>query len=125
MDDLLRIGELARATGLTVRTLHHYDAIGLLAPSERAYNGYRLYDAAAVERLYRIRALRALGLSLDEIRVVLDRRGEDPRQTVARHIERLDEQLELTATLRRRLVRIGDALARSEAPSQDDVLQAI
>jgi DNA-binding transcriptional MerR regulator len=52
-----KIGELARATGLTVRTLHHYDAVGLLPPSERSEAGYRLYTRTDVERLYEIVAL--------------------------------------------------------------------
>ncbi|GAA1014576.1 hypothetical protein Aple_047450 [Acrocarpospora pleiomorpha] len=65
------VGELARATGLTVRTLHHYDQIGLLTPHERTASGHRRYTEHDLRRLYRIRALSALGLSLDEIASVL------------------------------------------------------
>ncbi|QJW83354.1 MerR family transcriptional regulator [Ramlibacter terrae] len=54
----LKVGELARSTGLTVRTLHHYDEIGLLKPSGRSESGYRLYAEADVARLHAIRALR-------------------------------------------------------------------
>ena len=61
-----KIGELARATGLTVRTLHHYDEIGLLVPSERTQAGYRLYGEQDVRRLYEIRALRDLGIPLGD-----------------------------------------------------------
>ncbi|RKG76119.1 MerR family transcriptional regulator [Corallococcus exercitus] len=67
-----RIGELAEATGLTVRTLHHYEHIGLLAPAPRTEGRQRRYDARDVRRLYRIRALRDLGLSLADIRSMLD-----------------------------------------------------
>jgi len=49
---LLKISELARRTGLTVRTLHHYDAIGLLRPSARSSAGYRLYDRSDIKRLH-------------------------------------------------------------------------
>ena len=63
----LRIGELARAAGVTVRALHHYDELGLLVPSERTQGGHRLYAAADVERLYRLLALRGIGLPLEEI----------------------------------------------------------
>ena len=56
--EALKVGELARRTGLTVRTLHHYDAIGLLRPSERSESGYRLYGDADMRRLYRIIAMR-------------------------------------------------------------------
>ncbi len=65
------IGELARASGLTVRTLQYYDRLGLLTPMDRGQNGYRLYGPAEAATLYRIRALRMLGLSLAEIASVL------------------------------------------------------
>ncbi len=64
-DRLLRIGELARRTGLSVRALHHYDAIGLLVPSARTDAGHRRYTAEDVARLQQIASLRALGLPLD------------------------------------------------------------
>jgi MerR family transcriptional regulator, thiopeptide resistance regulator len=70
-----RIGEVAAATGLTVRTLHHYDEIGLLAPAGRTEAGYRLYSGDDVRRLYRIVAFRRLGLALTEIGALLDRDG--------------------------------------------------
>ena len=66
-----KVGALARATGLTVRTLHYYDEIGLLPPSARLAGGHRLYDAADVARLYRIIRLRQLGFPLDQVDAVL------------------------------------------------------
>ena len=87
----LRIGAVARATGLTVRTLHHYDEIGLLVPSGRTGAGYRLYSDDDVRRLYRILALRGMGFPLEEIATTLVREGEDPRPAVRRHLERIDE----------------------------------
>ena len=63
-----RVGELAGQTGLTVRTLHYYDEIGLLSPSHRSDAGYRLYTAGDVVRLQQIRSLRHLGFALEEIR---------------------------------------------------------
>ncbi|WP_155341076.1 MerR family transcriptional regulator [Acrocarpospora corrugata] len=71
------VGELARATGLTVRALHHYDQIGLLTPRERTPSGHRRYTEHDLRRLYRIRALTALGLSLDEISSVLADQSDD------------------------------------------------
>src|SRR5215472_10534866 len=62
-----KVGALARATGLTVRTLHHYDEIGLLQPSARLAGGHRLYDADDVARLYRIIRLRQLGFPLSQV----------------------------------------------------------
>jgi DNA-binding transcriptional MerR regulator len=65
------IGEVARASGMTVRALHHYDEIGVLSASERTASGHRRYTERDVRRLYRVRALRSLGLSLEEIAGVL------------------------------------------------------
>src|SRR5215471_16930299 len=66
-----KVGALAKATGLTVRTLHHYDNIGLLHPSARLAGGHRLYDADDVARLYRIIRLRQLGFPLSQVAEVL------------------------------------------------------
>lgn len=66
MDDRT-VGEVAKATGLTVRTLHHYDEIGLVTPSGRSASGYRLYSEADVERLHAVCTYRELGLSLEAI----------------------------------------------------------
>jgi DNA-binding transcriptional MerR regulator len=65
--DIWSIGELAAQTGLTVRTLHHYDEIGLARPSQRSIAGHRRYTAQDVRRLHRIVALRDFGFTLAEI----------------------------------------------------------
>lgn len=67
-----KVGELARRTGLTVRTLHHYEQVGLVLPARRNSAGHRLYGTEEVERLYQVLALRELGLSLERIRELLD-----------------------------------------------------
>lgn len=67
-----RVAEVAALTGVTVRTLHHYDEIGLLPPSERSRAGYRLYTDADLLRLQQILIQRELGLPLEQIRRVLD-----------------------------------------------------
>jgi DNA-binding transcriptional MerR regulator len=69
------VGELARLTGITVRTLHHYDEIGLVVPSQRTAAGYRLYDDADVIRLQQVLLFRELGLPLDEIAFAIDQAG--------------------------------------------------
>ena len=125
VSELLQIGDVARASGLTVRTLHHYDEIGLLVPSGRSDAGYRLYSDADVRRLYRILALREMGFPLDEISATLVREGEDPRPAVRRHLARIDEQLRLAGQLRARLTRILDVLDQSDEPSGDQFIEAI
>src|SRR2546429_8277984 len=67
-----KIGDLAAASGLTVRTLHHFDRIGLLCPAHRSAAGQRLYTEDDVGRLYRILALRQLGIPLTQIAHSLD-----------------------------------------------------
>ncbi len=120
-----KVGELADATGLTVRTLHHYDEVGLLAPAERTWAGHRLYGAAEVRRLYRILALRHLGLPLDEIGSLLDEDRISLLETVRRHLERVERDLAQQQRLRRHLTQILDALDGSVEPSIDQFIDAL
>lgn len=69
---LLQVGDLARAAGKTVRAIHHYEELGLLAPSARSKGRFRLYEPSAVARVRWIGKLHDLGMSLAEIRVVLE-----------------------------------------------------
>ena len=100
--EVWKVGELARSTGLTVRTLHHYDQVGLVQPSGRTVAGHRLYDAGDVQRLYQVVRLRALGLSLEAVRAVLA--GPPNVQTLLHeHLARLDQQLIGRASCRERV----------------------
>jgi len=105
-----KIGELARRTGLTVRTLHHYDAIGLLSPAQRSAGGHRVYGENDVRRLYRIVSMRSLGFPLDAIAGALDRDGFDPRAAVSYHLRRLEDRIERDRELRRTLRSLLDRL---------------
>src|SRR3954470_20432018 len=119
------VGALAQASGLTVRTLHHWDEIGLLRPAERSAAGHRRYSAQDVRRLYRIVALRGLGLSLDEVRAALEVEGPDLRAAVAAHLSRVEDELAHGHDLRRRLRGILDAFDRLGEPSTDQIIEAI
>ncbi|GGV73991.1 MerR family transcriptional regulator [Streptomyces griseoloalbus] len=89
---LLTIGELARATGLSVRTIRYWSDEGALPPVARSAGGYRLYDAGSVARLELVRTLRELGLGLDDVRRVLA--GETTvAQVAAAHVAALDAQI--------------------------------
>ncbi|WP_037677819.1 MerR family transcriptional regulator [Streptomyces griseus] len=89
---LLTIGELARATGLTVRTIRYWSDEGVLTPVARSAGGYRLYDAGSVARLELIRTLRELGLGLGAVRRVLA--GERTvAEVAAAHVAALDAQI--------------------------------
>ncbi len=78
------IGSVARLAGVTVRTLHHYDEIGLLAPSGRSDSGYRRYGDADLERLQQILFYRELGFGLDDIKTVMTDGGADASAHLAR-----------------------------------------
>ncbi|MFZ1995546.1 MAG: MerR family transcriptional regulator [Solirubrobacteraceae bacterium] len=123
-EPLIQIGELAAAVGLTVRTLHHYDAIGLLVPAQRSYSGRRLYSPREVRRLYRIVALRRLGLGLTEIGAMLDA-SPDLAEAVRGHLELLERQLELGRRLRQTLTRILELLDGGHDPGRDEFIDAI
>lgn len=109
-------GEPARRCGLTVRALHHYDAIGLLKPPLRSDAGYRLYDRANVERLHRIQALRQLGLALADIGTVLSGPEQPLASLIDRQIAQLDQELARAASLRNRLAALGARLAAGQSP---------
>jgi DNA-binding transcriptional MerR regulator len=114
-----KVGELAQATGLTVRTLHHYDQIGLLKPTARNGSGHRVYREADVVALYRIIALRGLGLRLDQIKAF---GGSDPREVLAEQLRRLDQQLAAARQLRKT---VASALMRIDAGESIDLLPLI
>jgi DNA-binding transcriptional MerR regulator len=80
----MTVGQVAEHFAVTVRTLHHYDEIGLLCPSRRSAAGYRLYSDADITRLRHVVVYRRLGFSLEEIAVVLD----DPDADVSAHLRR-------------------------------------
>ena len=83
------VTEIAKQTGVSVRTLHHYDAIGLLKPTVLTESGYRLYDDAALERLYLILLLRELEFPLKEIGEILDAPDFDRNRVLEQQTELL------------------------------------
>jgi DNA-binding transcriptional MerR regulator len=123
--EALKVGELARRTGLTVRALHHYDAIGLLRPSLHTEAGYRLYTGRDIARLQQVVSLRQLGLSLEEIRDCLDRPGFSPLEVIDLHLARLREQIESQRRLCQRLEAIAARLRTAGEVSADEFLRAI
>jgi DNA-binding transcriptional MerR regulator len=121
----LRIGELARASGLTVRALRHYEAIGLLASARRTSAGHRVYGPGDVSRLYSILALRNLGLSLPAIGACLEGGGDELAGIVRRHLASLERRIDQQMQLRTRLQFMLAALERNEEPSTQGLLEAM
>lgn len=122
---MLKVGNLAEKTGLTVRTLHYYEEIGLLRPAQRTPAGHRLYSHDDVLRLQRILSLRALGLSLEEIRATLEQTDCSLREVITRHLHLLQEQIDEKQDLYRRLEMIRDRLQEAAHISIDDLTTTI
>ena len=104
------VTEVSKLSGVSVRTLHHYDAIGLLKPTRVTEAGYRLYDDAALQRLQSILLFRTLRFSLKEIRQILDSPGFDPREALEQQLTMLElqkQQLEETIAHVRKMKETG------------------
>lgn len=120
-----KVGELARNTGMSVRALHHYDDIGLLRPSLRTPAGHRLYGRPDIERLQQIHSLRSMGISLDEMKRLLDGAAASPRQVIDLQLARLHEQIAMQKQLARRLKALADHLDNAKPVSLDELCQTI
>jgi len=122
---LLKVGDLARRTGLTVRTLHHYDEIGLLTPSGRSEAGYRLYSQADVQRLHGIQTMRQMGLALSDIGSLLAGDGMAPERIIGQQIRALEQQINQATELRARLTMLRDGLMAGAEPDMGNWLEAL
>lgn len=112
MNDRMRIGDLTERAGVTPRTVRYYERFGLLPPGEREGHGQHYYTEEAISRLRKIAQLKALGLSLEEIRDVIDLYFADPtgvepkRQVLAvlrRHLAETDHKIGALAQFRHEL----------------------
>jgi MerR family transcriptional regulator, thiopeptide resistance regulator len=117
-----RIGEVAAATGLTVRALHHYDQIGLVMPSARTSGGHRLYTDADLTVLYQVTTLRQLGVALDQIAVLLAGRA-DVRQVIDEQLAQVDRQIRLAARLREQLLAAREAGAGGDGARLAEIIK--
>jgi DNA-binding transcriptional MerR regulator len=120
-----KIGDLAAATGLTVRALHHFDQIGLLRPTQRSPAGHRIYTADDVRRLYRVLALRQLGMPLDLIARSLDGDAEDLGSAVRAQLSHVGQHIEAQHHLRARLLALLRAIEQATEPSIDQLIEAM
>jgi DNA-binding transcriptional MerR regulator len=122
-----KVGELAAATGVTVRTLHYFDEIGLLSPAARTAAGYRLYTADDVRRLSRILALRDLEIPLGEIAGLLDSSVEAGafERLVRDRLDEVERHFQSRQRLRRRLVALLAAARDTPEPSIDELIEAM
>ncbi|MFE7546566.1 MerR family transcriptional regulator [Streptomyces gardneri] len=120
-DTLYSIGELARRTGLTVKTIRFYSDRGIVAPTDRSPAGYRLYDIDAVARLDLVRTLRELGLDLPTIRKVVDRELSLP-EVAAAHAEALAVQIHVLRLRRAVLTAVAE---RGSTPEETELMHRL
>lgn len=122
---LVRIGDVAAASGLSVRTLHHYEDIGLIEPDARSDAGHRLYGPTAMARIYRVQLLRRLGLSLDAVARALDDPAWDLTHALAHHRDALDRSLGATARLRSQVDALLASLERGDTADVDALISIL
>ena len=91
---MMTVAQVSKRTGVSVRTLHHYDQIGLLKPTEVTDAGYRLYNDGALDKLYVILVYRELGLSLNEIGSILDAPDYDRNRVLEHQIKLMQDRVE-------------------------------
>lgn len=118
----LKVGEIAKRAGVSVRTLHHYDQIGLLSPSDTSEAGHRLYNAADVERLQHIASLKSMGFSLERIDQSLDREGTTLLGILKMQEELVAQQLMSLKRIHEQLRLLLQRLNRHENPSINELL---
>lgn len=119
-----KVGQLASLTGLTVRTLHHYDHIDLVRPTGRSGSGHRLYEDADVQRLYQVLALRQLGLPLAAVASVMAG-ATSMSEVLEAHQSYLDQQLSAMRRLRAQVATLTTTAKQSPHASVEDFLELI
>lgn len=128
MNNLWKVGDLAKMTGLTVRTMRFYDQIGLFSPSDQTESGHRLYNKSDLSRLHQILTLKELGLSLEEIKLALDGDQISPLEIVNLQKFRVKEQIKLQMKLLEQLEHVSKLMLGKAALTVDDftnLLQAM
>lgn len=127
----MKIGELAERSGCLVETVRYYERVGLLMPPERSSNNYRTYNEQHSERLLFVRHCRALDMTLDEIRVLLDFRDHPEQNCVGvnelldKHIAHVVERLAALATLETQLRNLRGRCLTTDSASTCEILHAL
>lgn len=115
------VSQLARLTRVSVRTLHHYDAIGLLQPTRVGENGYRFYDQEALARLQQVLLYREMGLALADIRGLIDAPDFDRVAALKAHRKALDGRIARLHTLAQTIDRTLSHLEEGTTMSDQDM----
>jgi DNA-binding transcriptional MerR regulator len=119
IEGMHQIGEVAEAVGLSLRTIRHYEEVGLVPPSGRSAGGFRLYTDGDIERLGLVKQMKPLDFSLDEMRELLELRDRLADRAGDRDHAELVERLELFATAaERRCEALREQLDAAQAMAQ-------
>lgn len=125
MDRFFKVKELASMTGLTVRTLHYYDEVGLLKPLKITETGHRLYDMQSVTILYQIISLKDMGFNLDEIKDLINDRNIDIEKFIEVHISKVQEEIAQNQLLLSKLLKLKRELKDKKNISIDDFKEIV
>ncbi|WP_026688829.1 MerR family transcriptional regulator [Alteribacter aurantiacus] len=120
---MYRIKEIAQLSGVSVRTLHHYDDIGLLRPAEVKENGYRFYDDESLSALQQILFFKELGFSLNDIKRILDDPSFDRKEALESHKKILIEKKERLERIIRSVDQTVNAMKGEERMSNEDMFK--
>jgi len=120
MSRYLKIGELADATGVTVRTLHYYDEVGLLKPVLVTEAGHRLYDIQSITGLYRIIAMKDMGFSLDEIKEFVTTKDIKIPELIEIQLYRVQEEIANKQILFSKLLKLKNSIQSNNDVSLED-----
>ncbi len=116
-----KVGEIAERARVSVRTLHHYDEIGLVVPSDRTVSGYRLYSESDVERLYQVLLYRELGFALERIARLLDAPSPDRLAALREQRERLLAQKRRTDGVIQAVNRMVESMEKGEKMGDGEI----
>lgn len=122
---LWKVGELAKQTGITVRTLHYYDQIGLLSPSQHSDAGHRLYNEADIARLQQIMSLKQLGFALEEIKKLIDNPNFNPITVIELQLKNVKKQIQLQKQLYSRLEGLHELLNTQQEVKAEQFIKLI
>ncbi|WP_245596730.1 MerR family transcriptional regulator [Shimazuella kribbensis] len=120
-----KVGELAKLTGLTVRTLHHYDQIELFSPSQYSHTGHRLYTKTDIVKLQQIMSLKQLGFSLEEMKESMENPNFNPIEVVKIQLENVKERIRLQEDLRNRLEGVYELLHTQQEVKTEELIKLI
>ncbi|KQX48557.1 MULTISPECIES: MerR family transcriptional regulator [unclassified Paenibacillus] len=120
-----KVGEIAKLTGLTIRTLRFYDQIGLFSPSDQTDSGHRLYTESDISRLHQILSLKELGLALEEIKSLLAQEHCSPIEIVSIQIASLKEKIKIQQKLLEELEHVSTLMQMKEPLTVDDFTKVL